>query len=416
MARIAMLVSNGHAPDPRVAKEAAALAAAGHAVTIYAFDRHHEHAPVEHAGAVRIERVRPPRPLPRHLAAVRLGLAGFHAALRRRLRRAPVDVVHCHDHDTCAVGRWWQQRGARRAGLARGWFVFDAHDLYWTWALLPSPDARWRRLLAALLRRTDRRFARRADLVITTTEACAGGPPGLAEVYRAWGCDPVVVWNAPPPPDAPPPLPPRFTLGYIGTVRDAAMFDHLLAALALLPAAERPALRIAGSGPCADAVRRRLEAARWRLGLDVDVRGAFHAADIPALLAGVSVQYCVYSARRGNIDRAMAVKLLESVAHGRRVIGNAGTLMGDWIARHDWGWTVADGDAHALADAIRAAAAACAADGEHPPALRPPPLWPGQARRLVQAYDDLLATGAGVPMSSFRPRDRTGAAAPAGAT
>jgi len=28
-----------------------------------------------------------------------------------------------------------------------------------------------------------------------------------------WGCDPIVIWNAPPPPAAIPALPPRFTIG-----------------------------------------------------------------------------------------------------------------------------------------------------------------------------------------------------------
>jgi glycosyltransferase involved in cell wall biosynthesis len=390
-----MLVSNGHAPDPRVEKEAGALAAAGHAVTIYAFDRYRAHGPqLEHAGPVRIERVRPRLALPRNMAATRLGLIYFHAAVRQRLLRTPADVVHCHDHDTCAVGAWWKRRGARRAGLVGGRFVFDAHDLYWTWALLTDPDARWRRAVAATLRWTDRRFARDADLLITTTQGGEGRCPGAAEIYRDWGCDPIVIWNAPPPPAAIAALPPRFTIGYIGNVRDPAMFKNLLDAIALLPAVERPALRVAGMGRSAEYVRCLLDHARRRLGLEVTLSGAFRSAEIPALMAAVSVQYCLYPMRRGNIDRAMPVKLLESVAHGRRVIGNANSLMGEWIRRYKWGWDIADGDPCALAEAIRAAAAACAADGDRPPALRPPPLWPEQARRLAHAYEVMLAADA----------------------
>ena len=391
MARVAMLVSNAHAPDPRVEKEAGALAAAGHHVTVYAFDRHHEQPRLEQAGSVRVERVRPPAALPGNMVAVGLGLAYFHAAVRRRLRRSPADVVHCHDHDTCAVGLWWKRRGARRAGLVRGRFVFDVHDLYWTWALVAHPDARWRRALAAALRRSDRRFARAADLVITTTEAQVGRRPGAAELYREWGCDPVTIWNAPLPAGVVPPLPTRFTVGYIGNVREPAMFAHLAAAIELLPRDERPALRIAGMGRAADEVRRLLGDASRRVGIEVTLSGAFHRAAIPDLMADVSVQYCVYPTRRGNIDRAMPVKLFESVVHGRRVIGNAGTLMGEWIREREWGWEVSDGNVRALADAIRAAAAACAADDGRPAALRLPPLWPEQARRLTEAYEALLA-------------------------
>jgi glycosyltransferase involved in cell wall biosynthesis len=392
MARVAMLVSNGHAPDPRVEKEAEALAAAGHDVTVYAFDRSREGHALEPTGPVRVERVSPPAALPSNMLAVRAGLAYFHAAVRRRLLRAPADVVHCHDQDTCAVGLWWKRRGARRAGLARGRFVFDAHDLYWTWALLPRPDARWRRVLAAALRKNDRRFARAADLVITTTDGRAGARPGFAELYREWGCCPVTIWNSPPAPAVVPPLPSRFTLGYVGSVREPLMFQQLVDAIALLPREERPALRIAGGGRSAEHVRRLVGDASPRLGIEATVTGAFHSASIPRLMADVSVQFCVYPTRRGNIDRAMPVKLFESVVHGRRVIGNAGTLMGEWIRRYDWGWEVPHGNVRALADAIRAAATACAADGGRPASLRLPPSWPEQATVLAQAYQAMLAT------------------------
>ena len=392
MARVAMLVSNAHAPDPRVEKEAHALAAAGHDVTVYAFDRHREQRRLEQAGPVRVERVSPPGALPGNMIAVRLGLAYFHAAVRRRLLRSPADVVHCHDHDTCAVGLWWKHRGARRAGLGRGRFVFDVHDLYWTWALVARPEARWRRALAAALRRSDRHFASAADLVITTTEAKVGRRPGAAELYREWGCDPVTIWNAPPAPGVVPPQPTRFTVGYIGNVREPAMFGHLVAAIELLPRDERPALRIAGMGRAADEVSRFLGDASRRLGIEVKLSGAFHRAAIPDLMADVSVQYCLYPMQRGNIDRAMPVKLFESVVHGRRVIGNADSLMGEWIRERDWGWEVSDGNVRGLADAIRAAAAACAADDGRPAALRLPPLWPEQGRRLAEAYDAMLAT------------------------
>jgi glycosyltransferase involved in cell wall biosynthesis len=391
MARVAMLVSNAHSPDPRVEKEADALAAAGHEVTVYAFDRGREQQALEFAGPVRIERVSPPAPLPRNMLAVRLGLAYFHAAVRRRLVRAPAEILHCHDHDTCAVGLWWKRSGARHAGVARGLYVFDVHDLYWTWALLPRPTARWRHALAAVLRRTDRRFARAADLVITATDARVGRRPGAAELYREWGCDPVTVWNAPPAPGAVPPLPARFTVGYIGNVREPAMFGHLVDAIALLPPGERPALRIAGAGRAAGEVGRIVGEAACRLGIEATVSGAFHSAALPKLMAEVSVQYCVYPMQRGHIVRAMPVKLFEAVAHGRRVIGNADSLMGEWIRDREWGWEVPDGDVRALADAIRAAAAACAADGGRPAALRAPPLWPAEARRLAEAYETMLA-------------------------
>lgn len=384
-----MVVSNRYDPDPRVAKEASALAGAGLSTRVLAFDRHHERPPGEHdAGGFVVERLRAPRPLPRNMAATRAGLEYFARAARRRLLALRPQVVHCHDQDTCGVGLWWQKAGARRAGLPRGRFVFDAHDLYWTWALLPDPDARWRKLLAAVLRANDRRFARAADLLVTVTEG-ARGFEGTAEVYRSWGCAPLVVWNAPEPPDAVPPLPARFTVGYVGNVREPGMFRDLLEAIERLPAAERPGLRIAGDGRSAAEVGEMVERAAQRLDVPARVTGAFTSAELSSLMAECSVQYCVYPTARGNIDRAMPVKLLESVAYGRRVIGNADTLMGDWIEGRDWGWTVHDGDTAALARAL--AEARSAITDRQPPALAPPPLWPEQGARLVHAYERLVS-------------------------
>lgn len=391
MARVAMIVSNRYDPDPRVEKEARSLALGGHDVTVYAFDRYREMALAEEErDGIRIERIQPPVPMPRNMVGTRLGLLHFVREVRRRLLRTRPLIVHCHDQDTCALGLWWKEHGAARAGLPVGRFVFDAHDLYWTWALLPNPAARWRAALAAALRYRDRQYARAADLLITVTEAW-GGHAGTAEIYREWGCDPVVIWNAPDAPHSAPKMPEHFCVGYLGNVREPAMFRDLLKALHLLKADERPAVRIAGLGRSADEVRRMFESEAPALGIDVRITGGFSMAELPGLIADCSVQYCVYPMQRGNIDRAMPVKLLESVAYGRRVIGNADTMMGDAITANAWGWTVKEGDPDALASVLRLARSTCIRDAGVLPTLRPPPLWPEQGLRLVGAYERLLS-------------------------
>ena len=84
----------------------------------------------------------------------------------------------------------------------------------------------------------------------------------------------------------------------------------------------------------------------------------------------------------------MAVKLFDSVAYGRRVIGNAGSLMGDWIEAKGWGWAVDDGDVRGLATALEEAAAALAG-GRAAAALTSPPTWGAEAAKLVAAYETL---------------------------
>jgi len=392
MPRVAMIVSNRHNPDVRVQKEASALKAAGWEATIYAFDREHDAGGLaEEIDGVRIERVRVSLSPIGDLVRTATGLARFRAEVRRRLCADPPDVVHCHDQDTCPVGLWWQKEGARRSGKGeRGVFVFDAHDLYWTWLLMADPRSPFRRLGAALLREADGVFARAADLLITTSEG-KGAHPGFAELYREAGASPLVVWNAPDEAPPPPPLPARFTIGYLGSVREVPMFERLVQAIAKLPPAERPAVRVAGSGSRQRDVARLLEGASRELGFEAVVTGAYDVARLGDLIAETSIQYCVYPLDRGNMDRAMPVKLFDSVAHGRRVIGNAGTLMGDWIEANGWGWTVPERDVDALAEALVQAERAVAGRSA-PDELEPPPSWRAESEKLVRAYGALLET------------------------
>ena len=390
MARIAMVVSNRHDPDVRVQKEAAALTRAGHQVTIYAFDREHDASRLpETVDGVRIERIQVREAPIGNLPLTMMGLVEFRAEVRKRLIANPVQVVHCHDQDTCAVGLWWKQEGASKSGLrSRGYFVFDAHDLYWTWLLMPDPDSRLRRLGARVIRHLDAHYARAADLLITTSEGI-GPHPGFAEIYRSVGVDPVVVWNAPQRVENPPLLPDKFVVGYLGSVREVPMFQRLLEAISKLPPNRRPDLKIAGGGRCRREVEDLLSEGASKLGFKLEITGAFNFAELGRLMAGTSVQYCVYPTERGNVDRAMAVKLLDSVAYGRPVIGNAGSLMGDWIEANDWGWTVDEADTDALATAIDLARKRVMNAGKRM-VLAPPPDWGDEADKLVRAYSSRL--------------------------
>ncbi len=393
MAHVAMVVSNRYDPDPRVQKEAATLAGAGHRVQVFAYDRAYDGGPAEEVRqGVQIHRLRlKPRAYGVSVGTL-LGLSEFRRAVSRMLNADPPDVLHCHDQDTCALGLSFKLR--RRTG-----FVFDAHDFYWTFLTRSVPregdtwgcnaDAAWRHGMARVLKVSHRMYARAADLLITVTDSVTEHP-GTADLYRRWGLSPLVIWNAPPAVPSPPPLPARFTVGYYGNVRSPAMFDWLLRAIEALPEGDRPALRVAGGGTDQPAVAARLRQAESRLGIPVRVSGPFAMEDLYALMAECSIQYCVYPRQR-NVERSVPVKLLDAVAHGRRVIGNADMLMGDWIRKKDWGWAVREGDVPMLTRALTQAAADLADRGERPSPLNPPPTWDEQEARLLAAYDRLLA-------------------------
>jgi len=386
VAHVAMIVSNRYDPDPRVAKEAHSLVDAGHRVTVIAFDRGRELAGEEIDGrGVRIRRSRVAATPYGTTFRTAAGLALFKLQAGRMLLEDPPDAVHCHDQDTCSVGLWWKTVGARMAGK-RGLFVFDAHDLYWTWVLMEDPGSPWRRGVAKFLEGQCRLFANAADMVITVTDA-ACKREGTAQVFREWGVEPVVIWNAPYRPAEVPSLPKRPTVGYLGKVREPEMFAWLAEAMARVAPTERPGLLVAGDGVAREAVAAMLERAARELDFPLEVKGAFSMEEMPSLMARTSCQFCLYPTGRGNIDRAMPVKLLESVAYGRPVIGNARSLMGEWISDRGWGWVVEEGSVDGLAKALSAvyrlgpAGMKIDAGGV--------PTWEEQGRRLARAYDSL---------------------------
>lgn len=387
-----MVVTNRYEPDPRVHKEAVSLVAAGHRVRVYAFDRLAEMAPShEISDGVEVHRLRVGRFAAGRLGSVAWGLRRFHAAVRRCLGADPPDVVHCHDQDTCAIGAWWQtQRG--RSGR-RGIFVFDAHDLYFTYPLmseLGSPVKRLAKHAAAqLLKFAERHYVRRADLLITVSES-VGEHAGFAEHYRLCGARPLVIWNAPLSIEPAAPLPARFTVGYFGFVREPEMFRWLVDAIAMLPPDLRPAVRIAGGGVEYRSVQALLEAAAGRLGFSLILTGAFSMSDLPQLMAACSVQFCVYPLHSGNMAHTVPVKLFDAVAHGRQVIGNADTLMGDFITQRGWGQVVRQGDVAGLAAALQALQLDSSRLSQPPP-LTAPPVWKSEAQKLCAAYERLTA-------------------------
>jgi glycosyltransferase involved in cell wall biosynthesis len=170
--RVVMLLSNAFRPDPRVDREAQALARHGYAVTVVCWDRRAELPEHEIHHGVEIIRVhgvpsaygsgtRQLFYLPRFWRAA--------AAIAAQLRP---DVVHCHDLDTLAAG--WLLK--RRWGTL---LVYDAHEHYPALMslYLPAP-------MVAALAAWERRLQRRVDATITASSV-------LADEFRARGVDPV---------------------------------------------------------------------------------------------------------------------------------------------------------------------------------------------------------------------------------
>ncbi|HEU5142069.1 MAG TPA: glycosyltransferase [Solirubrobacterales bacterium] len=218
-----MLLHKSVAHDTRVRREAGALAAAGHEVTVAHLPPQREPSPpglpFELAPAtLRRGRGRLPRPL-------RLGAEASRLAARAAASRP--DVVHAHDAAMLLPGLL-----AARLSGAR--LVYDSHELA---TGVPYRGGAWPAVVATV----ERIGVSRADAVITVSEGIAAR---LQERYRL-SRRPAVVRNLPdlPPPGAAPAVDLRRMLGVDGSpliVHQGAVSaergaESLLRALALVP-------------------------------------------------------------------------------------------------------------------------------------------------------------------------------------
>lgn len=170
-----MLLQRTSRFDNRVLREARALAAAGHAVTIV------ELAPVDGAsepvapGVSRLSALPPPAVKRRIPFKLHRLVSGFTIA--RAAARLQPDVVHAHDVAMLPSG-WLAAR------LSGALLVYDTHEF--------ARGVAYRtRAFALLVRLVERLFVPRADAVITVSGGIAAR---LAELYRLRRA-PVVVRN-----------------------------------------------------------------------------------------------------------------------------------------------------------------------------------------------------------------------------
>ncbi len=230
--KIIMLLSNGFAPDPRVANEALTLQAAGHQVTIFAWDRTGQLPKVEDYQGKGITVVRSQVLTTYSRGPLQiLRFAAFWKECREFLKANEADLIHCHDLDTLLPGV--------QAGRSRKLpVIFDAHESYPDMVahVFPAPVVTFVRLLEKYL-------VPRTAAVITVGE-------GLSRRFQALQARRVVIvgnykkHGLAEPVTVAPPLPLKVI--YVGGLNRDRLLGPLIAAVA---GDLRFELLVVGDGP-----------------------------------------------------------------------------------------------------------------------------------------------------------------------
>tara|TARA_B110000908_G_scaffold168597_1_gene223843 strand:+ start:225 stop:1370 length:1146 start_codon:yes stop_codon:yes gene_type:complete len=350
MAKVAMVVSNSCAPDPRVLRSAFWLVEAGHQVTIHAFDRLQLNSKSESIDGARIMRYHLGVTPYGGMSKTIRGILQFTKRVKATLIHSPPDLIYCHDADTLSIAVAMKKSHSIP-------FIFDMHDLHHSWIRMPSPDSIIRKLLSLKMESTMLRRAKVADAIITTSGKISNGQhDGFEQYLKSKGLDCIVVENRPLEmsiPENKSSQQEQWSIGYLGRVREVKTFTLLLQAIKLIAANKRPKVIIAGDGIRADEVRQLIMDAVASGDIEAEVSGAFTPVQFQQLVKQLDVMFAVYPPQRGNIlQGALPVKMFDAAANGIPSIVNSDCLMGELAESEGIGKAVVWDDAIAISNAM----------------------------------------------------------------
>ncbi|AMM53541.1 glycosyltransferase family 4 protein [Pyrococcus kukulkanii] len=331
--KIVMTVTNPFKPDPRVYKEAKSLVNAGHEVIVLAWDREGKYPKEETVEGIKVVRFGP-RSRYGNFLDFPLKLPLFYLKALLFLLRGDFDAIHTHDFDTALLGFVLKYLKGRK-------WVYDVHDLYYTFFEVEGKSTLFSRPLAEVIKRIDVFFAKWSDRLIVATQSIGGRHEGLREYYirRGIGAEKITtIWNAPALAqfDAQKKLPKKsrggFVIGFIGTIRTISNFIPLFEAVKTLDFPVR--LLFVGGGKSLDELKKIVMEKYSEL--NVEFTGSVPYYRIQEYYRECNAIYSVYPYRE-NTRRAIAIKVFEATSLGIPVIVNSDTLMEDFVEEYRCG-------------------------------------------------------------------------------
>lgn len=345
-----MLLSNPARNDPRVQKEAGALARAGYRVTIVAWDRLCDCEPSEDVNGYRVLRIRVKSGYGHALSQIPAFLVFCIRAmfLIRKLRPA---VLHCHDLETLPAGILLSK-------LLECHLVFDAHE--------PSyfADARrFRRIVTGIAGWMERRLARAADAVLVTNEyqatkyarmkvAMVRLVPNYPEEAFSRRTEPHTGAKGAAAGDRPRSRDPgSVTVGRIGAVYHDMGLEELLAAYSAL-LKEFPGLKLLLVGRSTDGYADALTKTAVDVGGDVQISGEYDYDEIPAYYDRLDI--CVLPQKKTKwLEYITPTKFFEALCFGKPIVTTDIGGIGKIVREEGCGTVLDEVTPNAIADALR---------------------------------------------------------------
>ncbi|EMA49514.1 glycosyltransferase family 4 protein [Halococcus thailandensis] len=411
---VCMLLPERFPPDIRVRKEASALRAAGHSITLLC-----RGGPTEQSFArldgIDVERLPADRlfaGLSGMIDGLRYVASAVHPAWQRAVRELdrqnPIDALHIHDLPLVQTGLALGEEldvpvvadlhenypeAARQIQQMRGWgeIARDPEALVQRVAFAP-----WR------LKRLERECVRRADRTVTVCEEarahyirdCDAEPADVTVVSNTVDLDAFAG-------DVEPPTtldhdPDSFVVSYVGNFTRHRGLDTLVEGFAQL-VEESPDAELLLVGTGNDNYVAGLKALARSLGVreQVTFTGWVDFADVPRYLAASDVS-AVPHAATAHTETTVPHKLFQAMAMGVPVVASDVAPLARIVGRTDCGLVTPAGDGDALGTALTELteedrASDCGENGRA--AVEDEYNWARDGQRLCTLYDGLRAEG-----------------------
>ncbi len=383
--KVVMTVTNAvtWALESRGLKEAVAVHENGNEVYFIGWDREGSYQPTEFLDGVSVIRIRLLSP---YGGSMVFRLPRFYVSALKTISKLNPDVIHTHDFDTAVLGFLLKfLKGTK--------WVYDIHDLYFTFFSMEGKAGFLQKVLRELVRRIDLLFAKHADWIIVATQSIGGTHEGLREYYIKEEIPPekiITIWNAPDvefferfdrlklkKSD-------KFTIGFIGPQRTVSNFVALFEAIKHEP--EKYKVLLVGEGKSTKKLK---QIVREKYpDLDVEFVGNVDYKLVPNYYLLCDAVFAWYPPRE-NIKRAIAIKVFESASLGVPVIVNKGSLMEDFVREYRCGVEVGTPSPMEL----RRALILLRRVKFRPEAIRKRWNWKNEKRKLQRMYNSLISSG-----------------------
>ena len=319
MVRIAMVVTNGCSPDPRVARHGRWLVDEGHEVTIFAWDRNHN----------------------LDGKTIRQGYTILRKRIGRKASSGPVSIVRqkkkfltsLHGQFDLVIHNDSDSIGASNITAAHR--ILDLHDIAHAWPVMQKTNF-LRRYLSSRMKKQLRNNTNSYDGFFTSS-------PGLAAYFeQQFSIQSTVILNV----RNPNPLerPKKKKIGFFGRIRD---YDAMVM---LMESCKKIGFKpiFAGDGPCVNRMNERYP--------QLDYRGPFDETQLAELMAEIDVMFAMYNPEKENIRQgALPVKMFDAAAFGRPTVTSADVPMGDFCLENKLGVVASFGDQDSISNAIEEA-------------------------------------------------------------